>query len=448
MQNTVQLEQFLASGGIKREMTLDQRLKVLEIFRSERGAGAIPTVRDANRHYVALRQWINRMRRAMQSGNLPGEVVARLQLAGIPLKQSEHKRAQAAAYIEASFRANLAALSSWLDAREKASGTRNLAYRDIAKDKVAKKAYHFIEHLVLKARQGTLAGRHREALCRLGFTVNGVRIVERIVAGHSIREQNVLGETGGRLDSEACAAHEIITQFEAVARRSGGSMYLYQPGTPLMRITSYRENHAYVLLAYSMEGEDFMMKVKKEARRLGPALAALQTTWFEWAFLLPTADPDAQEEARRHHIARAPDKRRYDKRLPPGTRHGALVILGRTARPDDDRHSGHFCRCRCDCGNETVRRRDEIVARSFPTCGCRIQHDLSGQTFGRLVTLPHRRQTGPGGRCTEWRVRCACGNEKWVRASSLKAGKTRSCGCLRPPAVHAGQPAAIERVAA
>ncbi len=53
-----------------------------------------------------------------------------------------------------------------------------------------------------------------------------------------------------------------------------------------------------------------------------------------------------------------------------------------------------------------------------------------GTRFGRLVVV------GDGGRANDdthraWLCRCDCGNVKPVLPSSLRGGRTRSCGCLR-----------------
>jgi hypothetical protein len=48
-----------------------------------------------------------------------------------------------------------------------------------------------------------------------------------------------------------------------------------------------------------------------------------------------------------------------------------------------------------------------------------------GQVFGRLTVVAWR-----GGKSSLWQCRCICGTEKVVRASSLRGGNTRSCGCL------------------
>lgn len=55
--------------------------------------------------------------------------------------------------------------------------------------------------------------------------------------------------------------------------------------------------------------------------------------------------------------------------------------------------------------------------------------DLTGHRFGRLTVLYRVRQDGCA--ATVWHCRCDCGKEKDVRASKLKTGNTRSCGCLR-----------------
>lgn len=54
-------------------------------------------------------------------------------------------------------------------------------------------------------------------------------------------------------------------------------------------------------------------------------------------------------------------------------------------------------------------------------------HDLTGQHFGRLVV--ESRITGTQG-SSSWVCRCDCGLVKHIAASSLKAGDTKSCGCL------------------
>jgi len=52
-----------------------------------------------------------------------------------------------------------------------------------------------------------------------------------------------------------------------------------------------------------------------------------------------------------------------------------------------------------------------------------------GSRFERLLVLEmdNRNVTGE----TRWLCQCDCGTQKTVRAYNLKAGHTRSCGCLQ-----------------
>ena len=54
--------------------------------------------------------------------------------------------------------------------------------------------------------------------------------------------------------------------------------------------------------------------------------------------------------------------------------------------------------------------------------------DLTGQRYGRLVVVPHTpRLIGSRYHC---KVRCDCGVVKWTNSNNMRAGNTRSCGCL------------------
>lgn len=54
--------------------------------------------------------------------------------------------------------------------------------------------------------------------------------------------------------------------------------------------------------------------------------------------------------------------------------------------------------------------------------------DLSGKRFGRLVVVEKTDQRSDG--FVVWKCKCDCGNETFVRSSSLRSGSTQSCGCL------------------
>jgi len=55
--------------------------------------------------------------------------------------------------------------------------------------------------------------------------------------------------------------------------------------------------------------------------------------------------------------------------------------------------------------------------------------DLTGQRFGRLKVVKRADRTKS--RDYRWLCKCDCGHETLVLTTSLTAGATRSCGCLR-----------------
>jgi len=56
--------------------------------------------------------------------------------------------------------------------------------------------------------------------------------------------------------------------------------------------------------------------------------------------------------------------------------------------------------------------------------------DLTGRRFGRWTVIGFAGYRN-GKHHTAWRCRCECGNERVVRAVTLKDGRSGSCGCLR-----------------
>lgn len=55
--------------------------------------------------------------------------------------------------------------------------------------------------------------------------------------------------------------------------------------------------------------------------------------------------------------------------------------------------------------------------------------DMTGQRFGMLVVLAFAGVKGSAQHAT-WRCVCDCGNETVAVGASIRAGRTRSCGCL------------------
>lgn len=94
--------------------------------------------------------------------------------------------------------------------------------------------------------------------------------------------------------------------------------------------------------------------------------------------------------------------------------------------------------CQCECGNQTVVSSTRLLLpNGTRSCGC-LRHqpsnnlvDLTGKVFGHLTVL--RRDESVTGGKAKWICRCICGNTVSVFSSSLRSGKTKSCGCRSAP---------------
>lgn len=102
------------------------------------------------------------------------------------------------------------------------------------------------------------------------------------------------------------------------------------------------------------------------------------------------------------------------------------------------KHNGTYCRCQCDCGNETIVYMGNVKSGKTKSCGCqeiqsrygRQNHEknLIGLRFGHLVVKELTEKRYANG-CVGWLCECDCGNHMIVRSGNLLNGKTRSCGC-------------------
>lgn len=86
-------------------------------------------------------------------------------------------------------------------------------------------------------------------------------------------------------------------------------------------------------------------------------------------------------------------------------------------------------KCKCDCGNECIRstvglhRKDRIQ-----NCGCynkttNLDLSIIGEKFNKLTVLEYVGKS-------MYKCKCECGNEKIIRRDSLTTGNTTSCGCI------------------
>lgn len=76
-----------------------------------------------------------------------------------------------------------------------------------------------------------------------------------------------------------------------------------------------------------------------------------------------------------------------------------------------------------------MTRRAKLSDEALAKLHRRIGKDETGHTFGRLTVV--ERVDNPLRNGSAWRCLCSCGSERVVLGHALRAGITRSCGCLR-----------------
>ena len=88
--------------------------------------------------------------------------------------------------------------------------------------------------------------------------------------------------------------------------------------------------------------------------------------------------------------------------------------------------------CKCECGNEVVKRKSNLCSGSTKSCGCGKAESLIGKTFNMLTVIErdNNKVYSNGKTYVMWKCRCECGNVLSVSALHLKNGHTKSCGCM------------------
>jgi hypothetical protein len=113
---------------------------------------------------------------------------------------------------------------------------------------------------------------------------------------------------------------------------------------------------------------------------------------------------------------------------------GAWTVLA-PGPPRRQRRRTWFCRCAC--GTQRVVREERLHNGASRSCGCawrsraRTTMLEPGTVIGKWTILADAEKTTAGHAAA--RCRCACGTVRVVTASSLRRGKSLSCGC-RPKA--------------
>ena len=111
-----------------------------------------------------------------------------------------------------------------------------------------------------------------------------------------------------------------------------------------------------------------------------------------------------------------------------GQKFGKLIVIGESIFIKRNSYS----LCKCDCGNEKLIRNTNLKCGKTKSCGC-LRHtynnaeNLIGQRFGKLTVIGEPIAIKKYGHSL---CKCDCGNEKIIRNNGLKTGNTKSCGCI------------------
>jgi hypothetical protein len=79
--------------------------------------------------------------------------------------------------------------------------------------------------------------------------------------------------------------------------------------------------------------------------------------------------------------------------------------------------------CLCDCGALVDVRGTSLREGRSKSCGCRLLIDLTGKRFGRWTVTAYAQRS-------RWSCVCDCGARVIVDGGNLRSGGSRSCGCL------------------
>ena len=85
--------------------------------------------------------------------------------------------------------------------------------------------------------------------------------------------------------------------------------------------------------------------------------------------------------------------------------------------------------CKCDCGAEHYTDTSSLRLGRTVSCGCKKRTNLVGQRFDRLTVIEDLHKLNEK-HCKIYLCKCDCGNIIEVPSVLLTSGQKRSCGCL------------------
>lgn len=107
----------------------------------------------------------------------------------------------------------------------------------------------------------------------------------------------------------------------------------------------------------------------------------------------------------------------------------------------DGKRNRKMVKAECECGNTKIIATESMISGRTHSCGCKriLTPDSSfyikGQRFSKLVVI----ELAKSNNSAYWLCDCDCGKKTTVKASSLRNGHTKSCGCNIAIAAKTGQ---------
>lgn len=116
--------------------------------------------------------------------------------------------------------------------------------------------------------------------------------------------------------------------------------------------------------------------------------------------------------------------------LANGQKFGKLTIISKVDG------TGNKYLCRCECSNTKIVQMKDLTRGHIKSCGCMQgdRGNMVGKVCGMVTVLGFSgivRSEKTGHTYRTWKCKCVCGNETIKTTSELRNGHSISCGCYR-----------------
>lgn len=116
--------------------------------------------------------------------------------------------------------------------------------------------------------------------------------------------------------------------------------------------------------------------------------------------------------------------------LKQGERFGRLTVQYKTKKKSKGKDQKPLYKCTCECGGVRYTTADILKAGDSKSCGCLNDKLKPQDRFGELTVLEKTDKKTKNG-IVYWKCLCDCGNHTLQIASSLTSGNVKTCGCGR-----------------